>query len=267
MDTSTAEVSKKATERLWQEYAATRDLKLRERLILQYAPLVKYVVGRLAINLPTILESEDILSAGTIGLISAVERFDPHRGVKFETYAIARIRGAIIDELRSLDWIPRSARQRAREIEQAVSTLEAQLGRMPTDEEVAAHLNMDVETYFQALLDASVFTLSLDSPLAVDDEGDLTTLIDVQEDPDSPDPVAELESAELVELLKESIKSLPERDQLILSLYYIEELTMKEISQVLHISESRVCQVHSRAIIQLRAALHSRLAGQVPRKR
>src|SRR5438105_5359470 len=133
-----------STDDLWIQYAATRDPGLRERIIMQYAPLVKYVVGRLAINLPTIVDSDDILSYGTIGLMDAIERFDSTRGIKFETYAIARIRGAIIDGLRSLDQIPRTTRQRGREIERAITQLEADLGRPPTDEEVAAHLGLDI---------------------------------------------------------------------------------------------------------------------------
>src|SRR5919199_6201195 len=144
---SAAVVQQEWNQALWKSYVANRDPKLRERIIVQYAPLVKYVVGRLAINLPTIVDSDDIISYGTLGLIDAVERFDPTRGIKFETYAIARIRGAIIDALRSLDQIPRTARQRAREIEAAIVELEAKLKRPPQDEEVAKHLGMDIERY------------------------------------------------------------------------------------------------------------------------
>src|ERR671935_484417 len=163
-------VQAEQNERLWNSYIANREPRLRERIIVQYAPLVKYVVGRLAINLPTIIDSDDIISYGTMGLIDAVERFDPNRGIKFETYAIARIRGAIIDALRSLDQIPRTARQRAREIESAIAELEAKLKRPPYDEEVAKHLGMDVEKYREVCVRTSVMTLSLDALLSSDDE-------------------------------------------------------------------------------------------------
>src|SRR3954468_5675783 len=166
---STAVVQQEWNETLWKTYVAKHDPKLRERIIVQYAPLVKYVVGRLAINLPTIIDSDDVISYGTMGLIDAVERFDPTRGIKFETYAIARIRGAIIDALRSLDQIPRTARQRAREIEAALAELEAKLKRPPTDQEVADRMRMDVERYREACVRTNVMTLSLDNLLSSDD--------------------------------------------------------------------------------------------------
>src|ERR1043165_9334834 len=167
---ATAVVQQEWNQALWNSFVAKRDPKLRERIIVQYAPLVKYVVGRLAINLPTIIDSDDVISYGTMGLIDAVERFDPTRGIKFETYAISRIRGAIIDALRSLDQIPRTARQRAREIEAAIVELESKLKRPPHDEEVAAHLGMAVDKYREACVRTNVSTLSLDSLLSSDDE-------------------------------------------------------------------------------------------------
>src|SRR3989442_7892076 len=167
---STAVVQQEWNETLWKNYVAKHDPKVREQIIVQYARLVKYVVGRLAITLPTVIDSDDVISYGTIGLIDAVERFDPSRGIKFETYAIARIRGAIIDALRQLDQIPRTARQRAREIEAAIGELEAKLKRPPTDEEDAKRLGMDVDKYREVCVRTSVVTLSLDSLLSVDDE-------------------------------------------------------------------------------------------------
>jgi RNA polymerase sigma factor for flagellar operon FliA len=240
-------------ERLWSSFIASHDPRLREQIIVQYAPLVKYVVGRLAINLPTVIDSDDVISYGTIGLIDAVERFDPSRGIKFETYAIARIRGAIIDALRQLDQVPRTARQRAREIEAAIAELEAKLKRPPTDEEVAKRVGMDVDKYREAVVRTSTVTLSLDSLLSVDDEegGRAHSF----EDPDSPNPVASTERREAEALLAEAVKKLPDRERLLLSLYYYEELTMKEISRVMEISESRVCQLHAQAILRLRAAM------------
>jgi RNA polymerase sigma factor for flagellar operon FliA len=247
-------VQAELNERLWNNYIASHDPRVREQIIVQYAPLVKYVVGRLAINLPTVIDSDDVISYGTIGLIDAVERFDPSRGIKFETYAIARIRGAIIDALRQLDQIPRTARQRAREIEAAIAELEAKLKRPPTDEEVAKHVGMDVDKYREAIVRTSAVTLSLDSLLSVDDEegGGKAYAF---EDPDSPDPVSSIERREAEALLVVAVKKLPERERLVLSLYYYEELTMKEISRVMEISESRVCQLHAQAILRLRASM------------
>jgi RNA polymerase sigma factor for flagellar operon FliA len=251
------------SESLWNNFVAHHDPKLRERIIVQYAPLVKYVVGRLAINLPTIIDSDDVISYGTIGLIDAVERFDPTRGIKFETYAIARIRGAIIDALRSLDASPRTARQRAREIEAALVELEAKLKRPPHDEEVAKHLGMEVDKYREACVRTNVTTLSLDGLLSTDDDegggGGLKAF--AFEDRDSPDPVSATERRELEVALVGAVKNLPERERLVLSLYYYEELTMKEISKVMEISESRVCQLHAQAVLRLRATLRSHQAA------
>jgi RNA polymerase sigma factor for flagellar operon FliA len=257
-----AVVQQEWNESLWNTFVAHHDPKLREQIIVQYAPLVKYVVGRLAINMPTIVDSDDIISYGTLGLIDAVERFDPTRGIKFETYAIARIRGAIIDALRSLDQIPRTARQRAREIEAALAELEAKFKRPPTDQEVAAHLGLDVERYREACVRTNVMSISLDSLLSSDDdEGPGGTRPYAFEDKDSPDPLAATERREMEMALVVAVKNLPERERLVLSLYYYEELTMKEISRVMEISESRVCQLHAQAILRLRATLRSQMAA------
>jgi RNA polymerase sigma factor FliA len=252
----TAVVETAWNEGLWNDYVAKHDPRLRERIIVQYAPLVKYVVGRLAINMPVVIDSDDVISYGTIGLIDAVERFDPTRGIKFETYAIARIRGAIIDALRSLDQVPRTARQRAREIEAAIAELEAKLKRPPHDEEVAKHLGLDLEKYREACVRTNVTTLSLDALLSTDDEeGGGGGRSHAFEDKDSPDPVAAMERREAEAALVLAVKKLPERERLVLSLYYYEELTMKEISRVMEISESRVCQLHAQAILRLRASM------------
>ncbi len=251
-------------QRLWMEYKRNGDSGIREKLIIQYVPLVKYVLGRLAVTIPDILESEDILSYGTIGLITAVERFDPTVGVKFETYAIARIRGSIIDELRSLDWIPRSARQRVREITKAMSELEVELQRRPTDEEVADRVGVGVESYRNTLANTSVATFSLDRPVEVAEESDPISVGDAIPDEGSPDPSLEAELRELEDELTGAIEQLPERERLLLSLYYHEDLTMKEISQVLEISESRVCQIHARAVLKLRAHLETRGHARLP---
>ncbi|MCK9493886.1 MAG: FliA/WhiG family RNA polymerase sigma factor [Dehalococcoidia bacterium] len=246
---------------LWERYMEERDPAVREQLILQYAPLVKYVMGRLAISLPSILDYEDILSFGTIGLIEAVERFDHTKGVKFETYAIARIRGAIIDALRSLDRLPRSVRQKARDANEAILRLTNELGRDPTDEEVAAAMGIHPDAYRQAQVESSWITVSLDTLGASDGEEDSGGAMAVA-DPDGEDFSADLERQELIGDLAFAIRDLPDREQLILSLYYKEELTMREVSEVLGISESRVCQLHARALTRLRAGVTSRQQGQ-----
>jgi RNA polymerase sigma factor for flagellar operon FliA len=246
-----------STEDLWIDYAAHRGAATREKIILQYAPLVKYVVGRLAITLPTILDSDDILSYGTIGLMDAIERFDPTRGIKFETYAIARIRGAIIDGLRALDQIPRTTRQRGREIERAYTQLELEMGRPPTDVEVAAHLNLDLGKFHETLVHNAATLVSIDS-LVESEDSTMVTRGDLIEDKSSPDPQAITEKREVLGNLVSAVERLPERERLVLALYYNEELTMKEISKVLDVSESRVCQLHSQALARLRGYLRER---------
>ncbi len=249
----------------WVRYAAERDPALREQLILQYAPLVKYVVGRLAIMLPRVVDSDDVLSSGSLGLIEAIDRFDPSTGVKFETYAISRIRGSIIDELRSLDWIPRSARQRSQEIAKTFARLEAEWGRPATDEEVAQALGLDMHQFHHASLTASTVVLSLETPVSSpdgQDDGPGATLVDTIESPTAIDPVDRTEEAELYRGLAGAIRSLSERERVLLSLYYEQELTMKEISQVLEVSESRVCQLHSRALVRLRGHLGTLVSAE-----
>ena len=250
----------RANAELWARYIKSRSPTLREQLILQYAPLVKYVMGRLAISLPAILDYEDILSAGTIGLIEAVERFDSAKGVKFETYAIARVRGSIIDTLRALDRLPRSVRQKAKASDDAVNTLTNYLGREPTDEEVAELLELPLATYLKNIVDASWITVSMDTvggPEGEDGPQELALA-----DPDQDDITLRIERQELIGELADSIRELPEREQLILSLYYKDELTMREVSKVLNISESRVCQLHARALGRLRGSLARRRQGE-----
>ena len=249
--------SVEATAELWERYIEGRDPVLREQLILQYAPLVKYVIGRLAISLPSILDYEDVLSYGTIGLIEAVERFDSTKGVKFETYAISRVRGAIIDALRALDRLPRSVRQKAKDAEAAITRLSATLGRDPTDTEVAQALGITLERYLHDIVDASWVTVSLEAVGPSDDDDGSPGEIAVP-DPDAEDITLGIEREELIGELTEAIRELPEREQVVLSLYYKEELTMREISKVLEVSESRVCQLHARALSRLRAGMTSR---------
>jgi RNA polymerase sigma factor FliA len=248
---------------LWREFRAKGDPALRDRLIVTYAPLVKYVAGRLGSGLPAHVDDEDLVSYGLLGLIGAIERYDPDRDVKFETYAIARIRGAIIDELRALDWVPRSVRSRARDIERAIAELEAKLARVPTDEEIAAKLGLTEEE-----LDESLSEISRSSIAALDElwtisgsSGDQVALIDTIEDPEAPDPQGSLSQTELREAIADAIARLPEREKLVVTLYYYEELTLREIGEVLGVTESRVSQLHTKAILRLKA----RLAGSATR--
>jgi RNA polymerase sigma factor for flagellar operon FliA len=225
----------------------------RDAAIQQYAPLVKYVVGRLAIGLPAILDYEDILSYGTIGLIEALDRYDDSKGVKFETYAISRIRGSIIDALRALDRLPRSVRQKAKRLEQVTVELTRSLGREPTEDELATAMGMTQAQYSKTLVDSSWVTVSLDGLLSRDDGNDSPT--EVAADDDDDDFTKHMEKRQLLESLTGAVKSLPEREWLIVSLYYKDEMTMKEIARILEISESRVCQLHGRALSRLRARL------------
>ncbi len=227
----------------------------RDAAIRQYAPLVKYVVGRLAIGLPAILDYEDILSYGTIGLIEALDRFDGSKGVKFETYAISRIRGSIIDALRSLDRLPRSVRQKAKRLEAATIDLTAANGREPTEPELAAAMGMTIEQYNQTLIDCSWVTVSLDGLLDRDENNDGAGATELPADPDEEDFTKRLEKRQMLDALTGAVKGLPEREWLIVSLYYKDEMTMKEIAQILDISESRVCQLHGRALSRLRTRL------------
>jgi RNA polymerase sigma factor for flagellar operon FliA len=243
-------------ERLWQSYKAASDREGRDRLILHYSPLVKYVAGRVAIGLPQSVEQSDLVSYGIFGLIDAIEKFDPERGYKFETYAIARIKGAILDELRSIDWVPRSVRAKARAIEQAYGKLESTLRRTPSDDELAAELDMTDDQLQSALGQISFIGLvALDEMLTVGDRGDSVTLGDmVASDPDEAPGVA-FEVDEMRAFLAEAIGRMPEREKVVLSLYYYEGLTLAEIGSVLGVTESRVCQIHTKAVLQLRSRI------------
>ena len=244
------------TQALWQDYRRTRDQALRDRLILTYAPLVKFVAGRLGATLPAHVDEQDLVSYGLLGLIGAIERFDPDREIKFETYAISRIRGAIIDELRSLDWVPRSVRTRAREIERAIAELERRLHRAPTDEEIAEKVGITTDELENSLSEISRSSMAaLDELWSPSGGGDQIALIDTIEDEDAPDPEFSLEQSEMKEALGDSIARLPEREKLVVTLYYYEELTLREIGEVLGVTESRVSQLHTKAVLRLKARL------------
>ena len=226
-----------------------------------YSPLVKYVAGRMSSGLPAHVDEADLISYGLGGLIFAIERFDLSREIKFETYAITRIRGAIIDELRSLDWVPRSVRARAREIERVNMKLEARLRRAPTDEEMAAELKLDLEEFHEALLQISNSTIvALDELWNVSDSsGDQVSLLDTIPDHGAPDPQAVVDQGELRDRIADAIAALPEREKLVIALYYYENLTLREIGEVLGVTESRVSQLHTKAVLRLRSKLGTEL--------
>jgi len=253
------------TQAIWLEFSRTRDKGIRDRLILTYAPLVKYVAGRLGSGLPAHVDEGDLVSYGLLGLIGAIERYDPSRDIKFETYAIARIKGAIIDELRALDWVPRSVRSRAREIERAIAELEAKTGLAPTDEQIAAKIGISVDELEESLTDISRSSIAaLDELWSLSGEGDQISLMDTIEDETGPRPEAALDQTEMREALADAIARLPEREKLVVTLYYYEELTLREIGEVLGVTESRVSQLHTKAILRLKARLAGAIVRGVP---
>jgi RNA polymerase sigma factor for flagellar operon FliA len=242
---------------LWRRYKDDGDEGARERLVVAYSPMVKFVAGRLGAGLPSHVEDADLISYGLVGLIGAIERFEPERGIKFETFAMTRIRGSIIDELRSLDWVPRSVRSRAREIETAQAKLEHELQRAPTEAELAAKLNLTEEELQSALLEiANSSVYALDELWTVSDSsGDQVSLLDTIADESAADPQEALASTEVKDLLTEAIGGLPEREQLVVALYYYENLTLREIGEVLGVTESRVSQLHTKAVMRLKSSL------------
>lgn len=240
---------------LWIRYKQNRDPQAREALVINYASLVRYVAGRMAMGLPAQVELDDLESFGLFGLLEAIERFDLARGVKFETYAMTRIRGAIIDGLRAETWAP-ALKQKAKQIEQAHARLENQLGRDPTDEELAGELGLSLSDLNrrQSEVSAAVM-LSLDETSASDDDGDGLSVSDKLQDPNSPDPVVEALNVERKEALAQAIEKLSEKERLVVTLFYYEGLTAKEIAMVMNLSVARISQLHSKAILRLRGRL------------
>lgn len=238
---------------VWTEFSKTRSAETREQLILQSVPLVHYILGRMNIHRGADCEYEDLVHQGLLGLIDAVNHFDLKHGTRFSTYASVRIRGKILDYLRSCDWMSRSARQRVRAIQTVVSDYWRDANREPTDEEIAARLGIDVTEVRQGLLDSSRVLISLDTRTVTSEEN--YTLYDSLPDNRQPDPEEVVTEQDLQSRMVAALKKLSEREQLVLSLYYYEELTLREIGEILNISESRVCQIHARAVLTVKALM------------
>lgn len=239
---------------LWSRYGDSRDAATRDRLVLHYAPLVKYVAGRIGTGLPAHVETQDLMQSGVFGLVDAIDRFEPARGLKFETYAMQRIRGAILDDLRAQDWVPRSVRARAREVERAMERLAARLHRTATDAEVAEELGVAVEEVRDLFAELQLTSVAALDELVVAGRG-AGSLAETLPDRHAEDPVVAIENRENRRLLVEAIAQLGDRDRTVVTLYYFENLTLAEIGRVLGVTESRVCQLHTRAVLRLRAKL------------
>lgn len=243
---------------LWEEFKSTASPAARDELIVHYAPLVKYVAARVAVHLPHTVEQEDLASAGILGLMEAINKFEPGRGFKFESYAAARIRGAIIDDLRAQDWVPRSVRTQARRVEEALSFLQESLGRTPTDEEVAERLGITVRrlrsVYSRV---SSLMFVSLDRLLSAGDRGDgAVTLVDTLADTKADDPEEVVQEQELKDFLRRAIAALPDRERTAITLYYFEGLSLSEISQVVGVSQARISQMNAKSVMTFRSLLN-----------
>ena len=251
-------LTEKSEEELWKVYRKTKDESVRNRLVKQYLPLVKYVAGKLAVGMPQNVEFDDLVSYGVIGLFDAIDKFDPGKHVKFKTYAVTRVRGAIFDQLRQLDWVPRSIRQKTRELEDTVRRLEAQLGRAATDQEIANELGVNEKDFEKLVLKISGTTvLSLNDVWYSGEENDRMSIGDSIESPHNRNPDSIVEKQEIKRVIVEAINELPDKEKKVLVLYYYENLTLKEIGAVLGVTESRISQLHTKAIVRLRGRLTS----------
>jgi RNA polymerase sigma factor for flagellar operon FliA len=249
------------SEREWTRYQRAKSPEIRRELLSKYIPLVRNVATRMAMGFPRSVELSDLVSTGVIGLIEAFSNFDPERGVKFETYAVPRIRGAILDELRALDWVPRSTRAKSREIEKAHVVLENQLGRPPEKEELAQHMKLSVDELHLALDDVSgTNILSLDEVIYREDDNRQVPRIETVIDRETISVLGAIEKNELQSFIGVAIDRLTRQEKLVIGLYYYEELTLKEIGEVMSISESRVSQIHTRAVMKLRGMVREKFA-------
>ena len=243
--------------RRYKEPTKRVDKRTKEKLILEYSPLIKFIAQKIAVRLPSNIEFDDLVSSGVIGLMDAIDKYDPTRDNKFKTYAEFRIRGAILDELRAQDWVPRSVREKAKQLERAHLRLERELGRMPNNDEITRELQMTKEEYYSLLNQVkSVSILSLDEAGSFN-SSDRKSILSLLESCKIPSPIAQLNMKALKAIVTKAIESLPEKQRLVLSLYYYEDLNLKEIGDVLEVTESRVSQLHTQAILWLRRKLKS----------
>ena len=246
----------KTEDELWLEFKKTKSPQLRDKFIRQYMPLVKYVAGKVSVGMPGSVDFDDLVGYGQFGLLDAINKFDPEKNVKFKTYAVTRLRGAIFDELRTLDWVPRSVRQKSREIEDTIVQLESKLGRPASDSEVAGAMGISEDEYHQTILKVSgTSVLSLNDVWYSGEESEHVSIGDCIESPSSLNPDVIVEREEIRRVIIEAINELPEKEKMVLVLYYHEDMTFKEIGQVLEVSESRVSQLHTKANLRLRAKL------------
>jgi len=250
-----------AVQKEWVRFKEDNDPEIRQRLLEEYLPLVKNVAGRMAMGFPKSVELNDLVNTGVIGLIEALSNFDPSRGVKFETYAVPRIRGAILDELRSLDWVPRSTRAKSRALDRTTSKLENQLGRRPSERELARSLNITTDELFSAKDDVACTTmLSLDEMIYKEEDNRQVPRVETLENLSTETALGDMEKEELKAYLIEAISNLSEQERLVVALYYYEELTLKEIGEVMQISESRVSQIHTKAVLKLRGMIKEKFS-------
>ncbi len=244
--------------KLWKDFKKTKSVAIRDKLIKQYMPLVKWVAGRVSTGMPESVEFDDLVGFGQFGLLDAINKYDPDKNVKFKTYATTRIRGAIFDELRELDWVPRSVRQKSREIEDTIVELEAKLGRTATDAEIAQAMNMTEAEYQTTVMKVSgTSVLSLNDVWYSGDDSEHISIGDSIEAPTSLNPDVIVEREEIRRVIIQAINELPKNEKMVIVLYYHEDLSFREIGAVLNVSESRVSQLHSKANLRLRAKLTS----------
>ena len=236
----------------------------REEVIVKYSPMIKYVANRIAMRLPPHIEVDDLISVGVLGLMDAISKYDSTRGAKFKTYAEFRVRGAILDELRSMDWVPRSIRQKASQVDKVVVALQSKLRRQPEDEEVAKEMGLSLDQFHNTLNETKSIPIFSLEDLGIEKEsGEQQSLLDCLAGKADADPQTQIRLVELKEIIAKAIDALPEKERLMVSLYYYEELTMKEIGAVLDITESRVSQIHSKAVYRLRTKLKAIIAEEL----
>lgn len=234
---------------------------IKEHIVLEHAPLIRYIVNRIAVRLPSHIDLDDLHNTGVIGLMDAIDKFDPDKNCKFKTYAEFRIKGAILDQLRSLDWVPRSVRQKGRKLDRAYGEIEQRLGRQANEDEVADSLGLQLDKFHELINQVrGISLINLEEIRGAGADGERTGgFADIVEDVHSENPLSSIKLHEMKRVVADTISSLPEKERLVVSLYYYEDLNMKEIGSILGITESRVCQIHTKAVLRLRSKLRSML--------